>query len=125
MNHRSTTYSSQAHIMLLVPNKTMRLMLRVFLQKAGYEVSEAENKREAIGNLRKLRPDVLVIDYEHPSTELEMEKYFHEAMSPHTIPVISLIGSDLPDSAHKPNTHIYLSKPLQMDHLFKALSDLS
>jgi DNA-binding response OmpR family regulator len=103
----------------------MRLVLRVFLQRAGYRVSEAENKRQAIGLLLDLRPDMLVIDYEHPYLEPEAGKQIHEAIRPLSMPFIALIGRDLEHDFQRVLADVCLLKPLRMDELFNAISDLS
>jgi CheY-like chemotaxis protein len=123
VKRRPDNHKSHSHIVTLVPNKTMRIMLRVLLQKAGYSVSEAENKRQAVNLLFDVRPNVLVVDYEAPNLEAEMSIQLHEDARSLNIPLVALIGRDMEREPHKAHADSYLLKPLQMDELFQAIAD--
>lgn len=48
-------------------NERNRKLLRVILGKAGYETFEAETGAQALALGRKLRPDIILMDYRMPT----------------------------------------------------------
>lgn len=53
-------------ILVVEDNVDSREMLRMFLEKAGYNVQEAENGRDAIDLAREVHPDLVMIDLNLP-----------------------------------------------------------
>jgi two-component system chemotaxis response regulator CheY len=47
----------------------MRLLMRVTLQKLGFQVSEAANGREGLARLDTERPDVVMVDWHMPEMD--------------------------------------------------------
>ena len=55
------------HRILLVDDEaTVRRVMRIALERAGFEVTVAENGEVALAELRKSAPDVLITDIEMP-----------------------------------------------------------
>jgi len=53
-------------ILLVDDEATVRRVMRMSLEKAGFEVTAAENGEVALAELRKSEPDVLITDIEMP-----------------------------------------------------------
>lgn len=53
---------SQKKIMIIDDDPDMRLSLRLPLESAGYEVSEAVNAAEALAKVKQVKPDLIILD---------------------------------------------------------------
>ena len=58
------------HALVIDDARTMRLLMRVTLQKLGFEVTEAANGREGLERLdSERRPDVVMVDWYMPEMD--------------------------------------------------------
>ena len=58
------------HALVIDDARTMRMIMRVTLQKLGFQVSEAANGREGLERLDKeQRPDVVMVDWYMPEMD--------------------------------------------------------
>ena len=58
------------HALVIDDARTMRMLMRVTLQKLGFQVSEAANGREGLERLdAEQRPDVVMVDWYMPEMD--------------------------------------------------------
>ena len=58
------------HALVIDDARTMRMLMRVTLQKLGFQVSEAANGREGLERLNaEQRPDVVMVDWYMPEMD--------------------------------------------------------
>src|SRR5262249_25132536 len=67
--HRSATMSQPARILLVDDEASIRLTLGAMLQRAGYEVTSAENGAEAVAMLEQKPFDLLLVDLKMPGID--------------------------------------------------------
>jgi sigma-B regulation protein RsbU (phosphoserine phosphatase) len=70
-------------ILLVDDDANARTILNRVLSKAGYEVREASNGREALQTAKEYRPDVMVIDWMMP--EMDGEQLAHRVKNDSTL----------------------------------------
>ncbi len=58
--------AAKARILVVDDDKRLREMLRMILENRGYEVTEAENGREAVTAVRTAEPDLILMDVMMP-----------------------------------------------------------
>lgn len=85
-------------VLLVDDEPDMRLLLRMTLERVGYEVSEAASGEDALAGLEKLRPDLVLLDLNLPGMSGfgVMEVMRRSGTSPAT-PVVLLTADPSPD----------------------------
>jgi two-component system response regulator AtoC len=101
----------------------MRRLLRVFLVRAGYEVLEAGDGRDAIARLESDAVDVVILDKEMPGMNgLDVLAYLRQRRS--TVPVILVTafgGSAVAEEARRRGARRYLEKPFRLAAVVEAV----
>lgn len=106
-----------------------RIMLKRAFELKGYRVFEAEDGKQALDMARRFRPNLLVIDLNMPVLDgLETIRKFRrfEGEGIHT-PIIAITAYDvygMEEAALETGCNIYLSKPLNMEELDRAVKSL-
>jgi DNA-binding response OmpR family regulator len=116
-------------ILLVDDEATVRRILRLALQKAGFEVEVAENGEVALDEIRKSEPDVLITDIEMPRMTgralcVAVEKEFPERKFP------IFVVTSLTEREHRrwasliPNLE-FIEKPVSVRKLIGRLSEFA
>src|SRR5215510_11655637 len=106
-----------------------RIMLKRALELKGYRVFEAEDGQQALDMARRHQPSLMVIDLNMPVLDgLEAIKNFRkrEGEGEH-VPIIAITAYDvygMEEAALETGCNVYLSKPLHLDELDRALKSL-
>ncbi len=107
------------NILIVDDEKSMRDFLRIMLKKEGFDVSVAENGKEAIQLVRSEPFDLVLTDMKMPGAEgLDVLKEVNKA-SPHT-PVILITAYATTESAveaMKSGAYDYVTKPFNVDEI--------
>jgi DNA-binding response OmpR family regulator len=116
-------------ILLVEDEDDLRGILRIFLEKMGYAVSEARNGKEGIGIFNKEAIDLVISDLMMPEKEgLETIRELKRS-NPH-VKIIAISGggrSDARDNlkmAKLFGATVALPKPFPLHDLAKAVKDL-
>ena len=106
-----------------------RIMLKRAFELKGYRVFEAEDGKQALELARRHRPSLMVIDLNMPVLDgLETIKKFRksEGNGDH-IPIVAITAYDvygMEEAALETGCNTYLSKPLDLAELDRALKSL-
>ena len=106
-----------------------RIMLKRAFELKGYRVFEAEDGRQALDLARRYHPSLLVVDLNMPVLDgLETIKNFRrlEGAGDHT-PIIAITAYDvsgMEEAALETGCNVYLSKPLNLEELDRAVKSL-
>ena len=106
-----------------------RIMLKRAFELKGYRVFEAEDGRQALDLARRFHPSLIVVDLNMPVLDgLETIKNFRqlEREGDHT-PIVAITAYDvygMEEAAKENGSNIYLTKPLDLEELDRALKDL-
>ncbi len=116
-------------ILLVDDEATVRRVLQVALEKAGFEVSTAANGEEALTQLRKRSPDVLITDIEMPRMDGRTLCETLNAEQPERAFPIFVVTS-LTEREHRswsdPITDLhFLEKPISVRRLLSKLTEYS
>jgi len=105
-----------------------RAMLKRALQVRGYHVMEARNGLEALEIAKLRRPELFIVDLNMPKLDgLETVKRLREVENLEHVPVIAVTAFDvygMEDAALESGCNTYLSKPIDLDDLDRALRGL-
>ena len=115
-------------ILIADDRASSRELLRLVLERAGYEVLEAEDGRQAVERAREAIPDLILLDLQMPQldgygvlTELRREERFA------TIPMLALTASAMRGDREKilqAGFTDYLSKPAGPEILRETVARL-
>jgi len=118
-----TTGSLPAKVLVVDDEPPIRRFLRTSLTAQGYEIVEAENAKDALGQLGRNRIDVIVLDLGLPDVDgLEILRHLRESGS--DIPVIVLSSrTNEPEKvkALDLGADDYVTKPFGIDELLARL----
>ena len=106
-----------------------RIMLKRAFELKGYRVFEAEDGQQALELAKRCRPSLIVIDLNMPVMDgLETIRDYRrlEGDGNHT-PIIAITAYDvygMEEAALETGCNIYLSKPLNLEELDRAMKSL-
>lgn len=104
----------------------IRLLIRVYLVDAGYEVIEAENGREAIDSVTGDEPDLVLLDLRLPGLDgWEVIERLKEQGVAERIPVVAISAHATPttkERAHEVGFRSYVGKPFTPKELLEVVS---
>jgi len=116
-------------VLVAEDSRDTRIMLKRAFELKGYRVFEAEDGKQALEIARRLRPNLIVIDLNMPVLDgLETVKHFRklERKRDHT-PIVAITAYDvygMEEAALETGCNTYLSKPLDLEELDRALKNL-
>ena len=106
-----------------------RIMLKRAFELKGYGVLEAEDGQQALELARRYRPSLIVIDLNMPVLDgLEtIRNYRRIEGDGNQTPIIAITAYDvygMEEAALETGCNIYLSKPLNLEELDRAVKSL-
>ncbi|MBT5306744.1 MAG: sigma-54-dependent Fis family transcriptional regulator [Candidatus Scalindua sp.] len=111
--------SIRPEILVVDDEETIRFCLKEALERVGYKVNTAENGENALKLMKKLIPDLIILDLKMPGIDgLDLLKEI-KSHDPNIL-VILLTGHSSIDSAvsaMKAGAFDYLEKPFKMEHI--------
>jgi len=114
-------------ILLVDDEATVRRVLQVALEKAGFEVSTAANGEEALMRLRERSPDVLVTDIEMPKMDgRTLCETLHAEQPDRSYPIFvvtSLTGREYRSWSDTIENLYFLEKPISIRKLLGKLTE--
>ncbi|HMG67139.1 MAG TPA: response regulator, partial [Chitinophagaceae bacterium] len=114
-----------ARILVVDDDESIRSLLKQELSDAGYMVEEASNGKEALGAIRKNKPDLVILDVMMP----EMNGFDVAAIlknDPETMDIPIMILSIVQDKlrGYRIGVDRYLTKPIDTAQLFSEVGAL-
>jgi two-component system response regulator AtoC len=108
-----------SRILIIEDEKLIRLSLRTRLEKEGYAIEEAESAARGREMLRRLRPDLILLDFRLPDgSGLDL---LREVASEHPEVVVILMTAfstvETAVEAMRLGAYMYLNKPFDMEEL--------
>jgi len=106
-------------ILLVEDKESLRHVLRLTLEKAGYSVTEAADAREALNEIARVPHRVVLTDLRMPNgSGLDVLRAAREADGAVPVIVMTAYGSvDEAVQAMKDGAHDFLQKPVDSNHL--------
>jgi CheY-like chemotaxis protein len=116
-------------VLIAEDSRDTRKMLKRALEIKGYRVLEARNGQEALDITSKYHPNLIIMDLNMPVLDgLETIKYVRmmQGVAEH-VPIVAITAFDvygMEEAAHEAGCNEYISKPLDLSDLDKALKSL-
>lgn len=116
-------------VLIAEDSQDTRVMLKRAFELKGYNVIEAEDGSEALEVVNETRPNLIVVDLNMPVVDgLETIKEIRRLEAPgEHVPIVAITAFDvygMKEAALEIGCNTYLSKPLDMEELDRALIGL-
>jgi two-component system, cell cycle response regulator DivK len=103
-----------------------RLLVRRLLQAAGYTVFEAENANSALGLLKNLVPDLILMDINMPDIDgYALTSQIKNVPSLRQVPVVAITANVMRGDREKvfrAGCNGYIEKPIDVDKFLDQVS---
>ena len=105
-------------ILVVDDDSSLRRVMKMQLEEAGYEVSLASNGDQAFAVVEDVRPQLIISDLRMPTSGLELLRRLGEAQIQTTFIVVTAFGTvETAVEAMKMGAYDYVMKPLDFDAL--------
>jgi two-component system cell cycle response regulator DivK len=116
-------------VLVAEDSRDTRIMLKHAFELKGYRVLEAEDGKQALEIASKDRPSLIIIDLNMPVLDgLETVKSFRKQEgSEDRVPIVAITAYNvygMEEAALETGCNGYLSKPLDLEELDRALKSL-
>jgi CheY-like chemotaxis protein len=125
----SVSTSLYPTVLIAEDSRDTRIMLKRAFELKGYSVIEAEDGNEALEAMNEHRPSLVVVDLNMPVVDgLQTIKEIRRLEAPgEHVPIVAITAFDvygMKEAALETGCNTYLSKPLDMEELDRALKGL-
>jgi CheY-like chemotaxis protein len=119
-----STESRAKGVLVVEDDQSLRVVIRMILENAGYEVSEARNGRVALESIQVEMPDVILADMRMPIMNgVELVDHLRSDPTTASIPVVLMSGL-LTDSDGSRVADAIVAKPFEPADLLGAIARL-
>ena len=111
-------------MLVVEDDQSLRVVIRMILENAGYEVSEARNGRAALESIEAEPPDVILADMRMPIMNgIELVNHLRSDSRTSSIPVVLMSGL-LTDSDGSRVADAIVAKPFEPADLLGTITRL-
>lgn len=116
--------STVKRIVVVDDEEKLCTLVSRFLTERGYEVATATNGTQALAEIERLRPEVVLLDVIMPGlTGIELLKLIRDrAFPPRVIMVTANDEQDIARQAMQEGAEAYMCKPVNFDELDRVIS---
>ena len=108
-------------ILVVEDDQSLRVVIRMILEQAGYEISEARHGVAALELMKSEAPDVVVVDMRMPlMSGVELIGRLRATPATASIPIVLLSGL-LPDRVVQSLVDVVVAKPFEPAELLAAV----
>jgi len=108
-------------ILVVEDDRDLRFVIRMILERAGYEVAEASNGTAALESVGAGPPDLIIADLTMPvMSGVELVDQLRANPATVSIPVVLLSGGQV-DPATSQRVEAVVTKPFEPDHLVACI----
>lgn len=115
-------------ILVVEDNSDLSLLFQLVLESAGYQVATVDDGRDALTQVEKLQPQLVVMDIMMPEVNgLQVSRKIKEKPSYQSLPILLVSAIDrLKDEQLKDSrADAIIYKPFDLDHLIAKVDELT
>jgi len=128
MPHDLWTRAGHSRISVVEDDRSMALLLAYNLEAAGHVVSISASGIDALDDVERTRPQLMIVDWELPGLSgIEVLRQIRRRLAPDYVPVVMLTGrKGFHDRKRAIDTgaDVFLSKPFSMSELMHHVTTL-
>lgn len=122
---RPRASAGQATVLIVEDNELNMKLFRDLLEAHGYQTSGTSNGYEALDLVRKLRPDLILMDIQLPQVSgLEVTRWIKDDPELRTIPVVAVTAFAMKgdeERIREGGCEAYLSKPISVGKFIETV----
>ena len=115
-------------VLIVEDNELNMKLFRDLLEAHGYQTSGTSNGFEALDLVRKLRPDLILMDIQLPQVSgLEVTRWIKDDPDLRTIPVVAVTAFAMKgdeERIREGGCEAYISKPISVVHFLDTIKRL-
>jgi DNA-binding response OmpR family regulator len=112
-------------IMVVEDDEEMRRLLFEELEEAGFQVSQAENGKEALAQIEASNPELVISDFHVPDGGLDFLRALREKCGSCRIVVVTAMRDDITrHEVEQQGVDAFLGKPIRISHLIETIEGL-
>lgn len=112
-------------VLVVEDDKKNRKLISLIIKRAGFNVQEAENGKQALSLFEKVRPDIIILDVLMPGMDgFEVCKAIRKLPNTECIPIVMITGLNDTDSinyAYEAGATDFITKPINLTILVHRL----
>lgn len=121
----SVENNGQRNVLVVDDDKSIRELLRQELEGAGYRVCEARDGREALAQVKRERPDLIVLDVMMPELSgFDVAAVLRNDPQTFNIPIVMLSILHDPERGYRLGVDRYFTKPMDIKILLGEIGAL-
>lgn len=113
------------HVLAIDDSRTMRDLLRIALEQAGFDVTTAEDGLDGLERLRAAAPDIIITDINMPRLDgfgvIEAVRGSQEAASVPILVLSTESSAEMKDRARRAGATGWIVKPFDDQRLVSAI----
>lgn len=113
------------HVLAIDDSRTMRDLLRIALEQAGFDVTTAEDGLDGLERLRFAAPDIIITDINMPRLDgfgvIEAVRGLREAASVPILVLSTESSAEMKDRARRAGATGWIVKPFDDQRLVSAI----
>lgn len=115
----------KARILIIEDDEDMRCLLYEELEEAGFQVSQAENGKEALAQIEASNLDLVISDFHVPDGGLDFLRALREKCGSCRIIVVTAMRDDITrHEVEQQGVDAFLGKPIRISHLIETIEGL-
>jgi CheY-like chemotaxis protein len=108
-------------ILVVEDDRDLRFVIRMVLERAGYEVAEARDGVAALESISAGQPELIIADLTMPvMSGIELVSHLRSDPATASIPIVLLSGRQV-DSATSKSVNAVVAKPFEPDDLLASI----
>ena len=115
-------------VLIVEDNELNMKLFRDLLEAHGYQTSGTSNGFEALDLVRKLRPDLVLMDIQLPQVSgLEVTRWIKDDPELRSIPVVAVTAFAMKgdeERIREGGCEAYISKPISVSHFLETIRRL-
>jgi CheY-like chemotaxis protein len=113
-------------VLVVDDDATIRQFIQMALESSGYEVTTAEDGRQALDSVRTLPPRLILLDMRMPVMDgWAFTRAYRETPPPHAPIVVLTAARDAGESAGEVDADAFLAKPINLRELLGLVGRLA
>ena len=115
-------------ILVVEDNNDLSLLFRLVLESAGYQVATLDDGRDALAEVEKLQPQLVLMDIMMPETNgLQVSRHIKEQSNYKSLPILLISALDClqPEQLDRSKADGIIYKPFDLDYFLSKVKQMT
>ena len=115
-------------ILVVEDNDDLSLLFKLVLESAGYKVATLDDGRDALAEVEKIQPQLILMDIMMPETNgLQVSRHIKEQSDYQSLPILLISALDClqPEQLDKSKADGIIYKPFDLDYFISKVKQMT